>query len=311
MSDKWTEWFGTKTQVSVSELVEKLVKLQRAGYSNELIIMLVAIAVTTPDASDVTVQQFRSFVVRFGPFETCVEKAVKSLFLQLNPPIPHRWFHGNQDRKSAAKIMSQDEAAMGTAQQSGHFLVRFSDKYPNDLVLSYSKFKEGKLCYKSVVVKNSPEGYFMSEKKPIESFPTVHALIESERAKKSLNHSIVSKIHRSAVARVKRDSYTAPPPKPEVSKEQGKSDGGSVYQRWNPTTAVLPDELSKPSQSESHAYSIWHAGAAVTPSDDRRGGDTGYAQMPSSSSSMYSAFTPETNNTYGSLPDVPKDKSKS
>jgi len=185
MSDKWTEWFGTKEKVTVSDLVEKLGKIQKMTHTTDLITMLVSISVSTPGASDVSSRQFKSFLERFGPLDGCVERAVNSLFLRLSPPIPHRWFHGNQDRKTAAKIMTLDEQQMGSSRQSGHFLVRFSDKYPNDLVLSYSKFKEGKLCYKSVIVKNSHEyGYYMSERKPIQYFPTVSALIESEREKK-------------------------------------------------------------------------------------------------------------------------------
>jgi len=167
--------------------------------------------------------------------------------MQLSPPLPYRWFHGNQDRKAATQILTQDEASMGTKRESGHFLVRFSEKYPTDFVLSYSKVKDEKLCYKSVVIQNSPGGYFMQTEKreKVEYFPTVHALIENERKKQRLNHSIVSKIYKSLIVQQKRNS--AP----------------STYHRWNPT-AELP-EGREPTRSTgdttNNVYSTWNAKA--------------------------------------------------
>jgi len=110
-----------------------------------VISLLVEIAITNPGSTKVNVHQWSAFLGRFGPFENCLEKSVNSLFMQLSPPLPYRWFHGNQDRKAATAIMTQDEMSMGTKRESGHFLVRFSDKYPTDFVLSYSKVKDEKI----------------------------------------------------------------------------------------------------------------------------------------------------------------------
>jgi len=130
-----------------------------------------------------------------------------------------------------------------------------------------------KLCYKSVVIKNSPSGYFMQTEKrgPVEYFPTVHLLIESERKKQRLNHSIVSKMYRSLIELQKRKS--AP----------------STYHRWTPS-AEVPEETPKPTTSatptnHSSVYSTWNAKAlpldstptqTTTPST----GSGGYMVLP-------------------------------
>jgi len=247
----------------------------------------VEIAITNPGSTKVHVSQWSAFLGRFGPFDHCLDKSVNSLFMQLSPPLPYRWFHGNQDRKAATQIMTQDEASMGTKRESGHFLVRFSDKYPTDFVLSYSKVKDEKLCYKSVVIKNSPSGYFMQTEKrgAQEYFPTVHALIESERKKNRLNHSIVSKMYRSLIELQKRKS--AP----------------STYHRWNPS-AELPEEPVKTTgdPTNNSVYSTWNAKAlpldsTPTPSTTSSTGSGGYMIISDQPKPTLSPRTTQTQTT--------------
>jgi len=308
MADKvWTDWFGTKDTVSVTDLADKLIKLpKKETFSKELISLLVEIAITTPGSAKVNVNQWKAFLGRFGPYEVCVEKSVYSLFMQLSPPLPHRWFHGNQDRKAAAKIMTQDEASMGSSRESGHFLVRYSDKYPTDFVLSYSKVKDEKLCYKSVVIKNSLSGYFMQTEKrgPAEFFPTVHALIESERKRQRLNHSIISKIYRSLVAQQRRPS-------------------GATYQRWNPSGELPEEPVKSGTESSNNAYSIWNGQAlpadrstssassssTPTPSGDAYQSITSLQTDTSTSGSVYSTFSDSTS-PYATWQEGDKSKSK-
>jgi len=144
--------------------------------------------------------------------------------------------------------------------------------------------------------------------------------LKAKERKKNLNQSIVSKIYKSAVVHYnKRDSTSGSSTKEHAPRTEGDSVSpsteGSLYQKWNPSTPLSTEESSKPSTTESHAYSIWNA-KAVT-GDDRGGtggGDTGvggYNQMPTrstggSSGSLYSSFSAETSNPYGVLTDRPQ-----
>jgi len=80
-----------------------------------------------------------------------------------------------------------------------------------------------------------------------EYFPTVHALIENERKKQRLNHSIVSKIYKSLLASQKRASAPS-----------------STYQKWNPTAETPEEPVKIPtvgSETSTSVYSTWNAKA--------------------------------------------------
>jgi len=128
-------------------------------------------------------------------------------------------------------------------------------------------------------------------------------LIESERKKQRLNHSIVSKIFRSLHA------------------QQKKPPTGSTYHRWNPSAERTEQHTTKPEGSgdpSSNPYSIWkeqvdRSNSAASSSSTSSAGDA-YQQISDlqpalSTGSVYSTFSDSTS-PYATWQDGDKSKDK-
>jgi len=260
----------------VDEIADQFVKTFPDSKNSKAVSRkLIEVAITIPDAADVKKSEFKRFMARFGPFDKCFHKAAYGLFQDLGPPVPHPWFHGKQNRADAQKIMMQDKVH----DAEGHFLVRFSEKYPSDLVLSYSKLKDEKLCYKSVVIHNGAKGYHLHGKD--ENFGTVAELIASEKKKGRLMTPIVSSLFKITTGVA----------------------GSTAYSRFTPEST--PVTAAPTTGGPSHAYSVWkgEAGPGETPETGEHAGGK-YVYMPEASGTpgsagsasgdggIYTTFTP-------------------
>jgi len=266
MKAPWEKWFKKDT-VKVDDLVDHFVKTFPDSKNSKVVSRkLIEVAITIPGATDIKKAEFKTFLARFGPFDKCFHKAAYGLFQDLGPPpIPHQWFHGKQDGDGARKMLRQDLT-------DGQFLVRFSDKYPKDLVLSYSKSKQNK----SKIIHNGPKGYHFH--KEDEKFGTVADLIANEK-KKGLTTPIISDLYRDATASRTYKEFT---PDPAVAAAAGSSSGGS-----------------------SHVYSVFKEKAIpVTGAPEKSTEPSKYTIMPelpsaptgkasSEGSKIYTTFTPK------------------
>jgi len=264
----WEKWF-TKDTVKVDDLADHFVKTFPDSKNSKVVSRkLIEVAITIPGATDIKKGEFKTFLARFGPFDKCFHKAAYGLFQDLGPPpIPHQWFHGKQDRDGTRKKLRQDLT-------DGQFLVRFSDRYPSDLVLSYSKGKQNK----SKIIHNGPKGYHFHGKD--EKFGTVAELIANEK-KNGLITPIISDFYRDATA-------------------------SRTYKEFIPDpVAVAAATASSSSGGSSHIYSVFKEEAVpVTGAPEKRTEPSKYTIMPElpsaptgkasgGGSRIYTTFTPK------------------
>jgi len=175
-----------------------------------------------------------------------------SIFKDQYPPVPYEWFHGQQDRKTAQEKMNKSNVA-------GAFLVRMSDRHPSSFVVSYSKMKEEKLCFKSVIITNGKSGYTLHGKTT--GFATLAALIDDQRSEKRFTTPLKSDLY--ARARVKAQRLTGVSGR---KSQTGATGGGSVYAKF---TGKPTEEGAKEGAKEKNVmYSTWDGGPTTTGDED-------------------------------------------
>ncbi|KAG1711847.1 hypothetical protein DVH05_009089 [Phytophthora capsici] len=118
----------------------------------------------SPDAhhsDQVTKEDFRRFIARFGPLESSLAKLV-ACFCVNRELVP--WFHGEIGRKEAEQVLAAKERS------DGAFLVRFSESHPTKFTLTYLKVHSassntpGRREIKNCLVRNlGVSGYALSE----------------------------------------------------------------------------------------------------------------------------------------------------
>ncbi|KAL4155086.1 hypothetical protein PRNP1_007200 [Phytophthora ramorum] len=118
----------------------------------------------SPDANQsgqVTREDFRRFLARFGPLELSLSKLV-ACFCANQELVP--WFHGDIGRQEAESVLAVRERS------DGAFLVRFSESHPTKFTLTYLKVHSassstpGRRELKNCLVRNLGEpGYALSE----------------------------------------------------------------------------------------------------------------------------------------------------
>ncbi|KAL3674408.1 hypothetical protein V7S43_000362 [Phytophthora oleae] len=118
----------------------------------------------SPDAhqrDQVTKEDFRRFIARFGPLESSLAKLV-ACFCVNRELVP--WFHGEIGRKEAEQVLAAKERS------DGAFLVRFSESHPTKFTLTYLKVHSassntpGRRELKNCLVRNlGVAGYALTE----------------------------------------------------------------------------------------------------------------------------------------------------
>ncbi|ETO63213.1 hypothetical protein F444_19030 [Phytophthora nicotianae P1976] len=112
-------------------------------------------------SDQVTREDFRRFIARFGPLELSLSKLV-ACFSENHELVP--WFHGEIGRVEAESVLSSRERS------DGAFLVRFSESHPTKFTLTYLKIHSpssstpGRRELKNCLVSNlGAAGYALTE----------------------------------------------------------------------------------------------------------------------------------------------------
>ncbi|RHZ08918.1 hypothetical protein DYB31_012223 [Aphanomyces astaci] len=123
--------------------------------------------------SDVVFRDWERFLIRFGPFDKCVLKAVQCFQDKLGIAP---WFHGVISRAQAE--------AVTTSSDDGAFLVRFSETQPDKFTLTYMKVHtdpiyNGRKEIKNVLIVHNPrEGYGLQDGGNGVKYPSIASFIE-------------------------------------------------------------------------------------------------------------------------------------
>ncbi|RHY00203.1 hypothetical protein DYB36_002965 [Aphanomyces astaci] len=137
--------------------------------------------------SDVVFRDWERFLIRFGPFDKCVLKAVQCFQDKLGIAP---WFHGVISRAQAE--------AVTTSSDDGAFLVRFSETQPDKFTLTYMKVHtdpiyNGRKEIKNVLIVHNPrEGYGLQDGGNGVKYPSIASFIEGSSVR--LRTPIISRL---------------------------------------------------------------------------------------------------------------------
>ncbi|KAF4128713.1 Tetratricopeptide repeat [Phytophthora infestans] len=145
---------------------------------------------TAHQSDQVTKEDFRRFIARFGPLEFSLSKLV-ACFCINRELVP--WFHGEIGRDEAESVLSTRERS------DGAFLVRFSESHPTKFTLTYLKIHSassntpGRRELKNCLVNNlGAAGYALTEavrrggahaSVRQRTYPSIGAFIQSSSAR--------------------------------------------------------------------------------------------------------------------------------
>jgi len=162
------------------------------------------------DDGSVQHDEFMNFVARFGPFDSTYQKAKDSLFDDKSLLLP--WFHGSLSREEAEKRLGSSEG--------GHYLVRYSEKFPTKLTIMYTSQRDASFHVKNILVHNSEKGFTLFDgtsnpdggTDPPKYFTSLTALIESFKHKlvKPVPSPILEYIKNNDQPGSKHQNYVIP-----------------------------------------------------------------------------------------------------
>ncbi|KAF0741835.1 hypothetical protein Ae201684P_017465 [Aphanomyces euteiches] len=311
----WRRAIYPKTNISKEHLIDMLFK------SREVILppmpMAEAAVYLTLCLESKPVVEFRDwerFLIRFGPFDKCVVKAVQC-FRDRNGVAP--WYHGVISRAQAEAVSKPSD--------DGAFLVRFSETQPEKFTLTYMKVHSdplymGRKEIKNVLIVHRPEeGYGLQDGGNGKMFPSIASFIEDSAAR--LRIPIVSRlsIESNKLLREIQASKSTALFRQENITEYGTlsstnlttSDTGSDY-GMPPQSALAPPSLSSrlATPNGSSDYGLI-AASSLAPNDGRPGfaasiGASDYGQIPVGSLATGSLrpdlTAPVVSSDYGQIP---------
>jgi len=178
----WKTTFGSESKVKRELFMEKyLAKVKTSDSYTVRVLAKYVIRGFENDDGNVLHDEFVNFIARFGPIDASFTKAKESLFDGSNYLLP--WFHGALSREEAEKRLGASEA--------GHYLIRFSEKYPTKLTIMYTSNRDGQFHVKNILVHNSDKGFTLHDgvsgpdgsSEPPKYFSNLVALIDSFKNK--------------------------------------------------------------------------------------------------------------------------------
>ncbi|KAL4170895.1 hypothetical protein KRP22_008998 [Phytophthora ramorum] len=242
----------------------------------------------SPDANQsgqVTREDFRRFLARFGPLELSLSKLV-ACFCANQELVP--WFHGDIGRQEAESVLAVRERS------DGAFLVRFSESHPTKFTLTYLKVHSassstpGRRELKNCLVRNLGEpGYALSEavrrgasaggSVRQRTYPSIGAFIQSSsgRLKYGVASNFSAKCNQElAVVRAvqdhQSDSYSAFSTESFGTPEPPPGSASMLFSRSPPSQSFLgmptfPLNANSKAETSSNSYASFIVDSLAPP----------------------------------------------